>query len=93
MQEIVEVLAERGSESLLTVFREDRSNVRREWPQSFAFFLAGAAAALRPCCVIFQSIPVLCQNSAQLASTKEPCLSKSNSNSSTRTGYAAAANI
>ena len=37
--------------------------------------------------------PVLCQNSAQLASTKEPCLSKSNSNSSTRTGYAAAANI
>ena len=33
--------------------------------------------------------PVLCQNSAQLASTKEPCLSKSNSNSSTRTGYAA----
>ncbi len=37
--------------------------------------------------------PVLCQNSAQPASTKEPCLSKSNSNSSTRTGYAAAANI
>ena len=37
--------------------------------------------------------PVLCQNSAQSASTKEPCLSKSNSNSSTRTGYAAAANI
>ena len=37
--------------------------------------------------------PVLCQNSAQPASTKEPCLSKSNSSSSTRTGYAAAANI
>ena len=38
-------------------------------------------------------LPALCQNSAQPASTKEPCLSKSNSNSSTRTGYAAAANI
>ena len=36
---------------------------------------------------------VLCQNSAQPVSTKEPCLSKSNSSSSTRTGYAAAANI
>ena len=37
--------------------------------------------------------PVLCQNSAQPASTKELRLSKSGSNSSTRTGYTAGANI
>ena len=36
---------------------------------------------------------VLCQNSAQPASTKELRLSKSGSNSSTRTGYTAGANI
>ena len=36
--------------------------------------------------------PVLCQNSAQPASTIEPRLSKSGSKSSTRIGYVAAAN-
>ena len=36
---------------------------------------------------------VLCQNSAQPASTKELRISKSGSNSRTRTGYSAAANI
>ena len=36
---------------------------------------------------------VLCQNSAQPASTKELRLSKSDSNSSTRKGYTAGANI
>ena len=37
--------------------------------------------------------PVLCQNSAHPASTKELRLSKSGSNSSTQTGYTAGANI
>ena len=37
--------------------------------------------------------PVLCQNSAQPASTKELRISKSGSNSRTRTGYAATAHI
>ncbi len=46
--------------------------------------------AARPC---QRPAPVLCQNSAQPASTKELRLSKSGSNSSTRTGYTAGANI
>ena len=44
-------------------------------------------------CIDSEGYPVLCQNSVQPASTKELRLSKSDSNSSRRTGYTAGTNI
>ena len=54
--------------------------------------LAGSAA-LNSATEVTYSDPVLCQNSVQPASTKELRLSKSDSNSSRRTGYTAGTNI